>query len=211
MPRAGEWFENTVTGERARLDVSPDDTGGRRLQAQLWVQPKGAVMAAHVHDHLHERFTVLDGGLAVVLDGRPSVAGPGDVVDVPPGTPHDWSNQGSQVASVRVEIEGAAPMASRFAEAIEVGFGLANTGRTDDTGRPTLLWLAAMAREYRDVLRLTSPPAGVQAAVLGPLAVIARLAGRDPRADWLHGPGSPSRAASGMLLECPARPSASAA
>jgi len=102
MPRAGEWFENTVTGERARLDVSPDDTGGRRLQAQLWVQPKGAVMAAHVHDHLHERFTVLDGELAVVLDGRPSVAMPGDVVDVPPGTPHDWSNQGSQVASVRV-------------------------------------------------------------------------------------------------------------
>jgi len=145
----------------------------------------GAVMAAHVHDHLHERFTVLDGELAVVLDGRPSVAMPGDVVDVPPGTPHDWSNQGSQVASVQVEIEGAAPMASRSRR--------------------------RSAREYRDVLRLTSPPAAVQAAVLGPLAVIARLAGRDPRADWLHGPGSPSRAASGMLLECPARPSASAA
>ena len=137
---------------------------------------------------------------------------PGDVVDVPPGAPHDWSNQGSQAASVRVEIEGAAPMASRFAEA-DRGRLRARRHRPDGRHRadPTLLWLAAMAREYRDVLRLTSPPAAVQAAVLGPLAVIARLSGRDPRADWLHGSGSPSRAASGMLMECPARPSASAA
>ena len=74
-----------------------------------------------------------------------------------------------------------------------------------------VLYDARVAREYREVLRLTSPPPGVQTAVLGPLAVIARLSGRDPRADWLHGPGSPSRAASGMLMECPARPSASAA
>lgn len=35
------------------------------------------------------------------------------------------------------------------------------------------LWLAAVAREYRDVMRFRSPPALVQAALFGPLAALA--------------------------------------
>jgi quercetin dioxygenase-like cupin family protein len=193
MAAAGDWFQNIRTKELAQLKVSPDDTGGTRLEAELWLAPGGAVMGEHVHDRLHERFTVLDGELAVVLDGVRSTARAGDVLDVPPGCAHDWSNQGDVVAHVRVEVEGPAPMASRFAEMIEVGFGLANSGHTDAQGKPTLLWLAAMATEYRDVLRLTTPPAIVQRIVLGPLALVARLTGRDVRADWLHGPGAPAR------------------
>lgn len=193
MPPAGAWFQNVKTKELARLTVSPDDTGGSRLEAELWLEPGGAVMGEHVHDRFHERFTVLAGELAVVLDGVRSTAGAGDVIDVPPGRTHDWSNQGDVVAHVRVEVEGTAPIATRFAEMIEVGFGLANTGHTDEQGKPSLLWLAAMATEYRDVLRLTTPPAIVQRAVLGPLALVARLTGRDPRAEWLHGAASPAR------------------
>ena len=193
MVTAGEWFQNVKTGELAQLLVSPDDNNGTYLKAELLVEPGGAVMGEHVHDRLHERFTVVEGALAVVLDGVGSTARPGAVVDVAPGRAHDWSNGGTEVARVIVEVEGPAPMASRFAEMIETGFGLANTGRTDASGRPTLLWLAAMATEYRDVLRLTTPPAVVQRAVLGPLALLARVTGRDPRAAWLHGHASPSR------------------
>jgi mannose-6-phosphate isomerase-like protein (cupin superfamily) len=131
MPQAGDWYENRRTKELAQIVVAPEETGGRRLEADLWLQPGGAVMAEHVHDHLHERFTVLAGELAVVLGGVHTVAGPGRVIEVPPGVPHDWSNAGDAVAHVRVEVEGPAPMAARFVEAIEVGFGLANTGRTN--------------------------------------------------------------------------------
>jgi mannose-6-phosphate isomerase-like protein (cupin superfamily) len=194
MARAGEWFQNTRTKELALLTVSPSDTGGTRLEAELWLEPGAAVMGEHVHDRLAERFTVLEGELAVVLDGAQSIAGPGGVVEIAPGRAHDWSNAGATVAHVRVEVEGPAPTAMRFVEMIEAGFGLANAGHTDEGGRPTPLWLAAMATEYRDVLRLTSPPALVQRLVLGPLALVARLAGRDVRAAWLHGDGSPSRA-----------------
>jgi quercetin dioxygenase-like cupin family protein len=193
MAHAGEWFGNVKTKELAQLKVSPEETGGRRLEAELWLQPGGAVLGEHVHDHLHERFTVLEGELWVVLDGERSVAGPGTVVDVPPGRAHDWSNHGATVAHVRVEVEGQPPTVVRFTELIEVVFGLANTGHTDEAGKPTPLWLAATATEYRDVMRLTSPPAIVQRAVLGPLAAVARRRGCDPRAGWLHGPGSPAR------------------
>lgn len=76
---------------------------------------------------------------------------------------------------------------------IETGFGLANSGRTNAKGMPTPLWLAALAREYRDVLRFTRPPAAVQALLFAPLAALARATGRDPAAGWLHGEASPAR------------------
>ena len=192
MAPAGDWFQNVKTKELAQLKVSPEETGGRRLEAEVWLQPGAAVMAEHVHDHLRERFTVLDGELSVIVDGELSVAGPRAVVDVPSGRAHDWSNRGATVAHVQVEVEGEPPMALRFVEMIEVVFGLANTGHTDDAGKPTPLWLAAVATEYRDVMRLTSPPAVVQRVVLGPLAAVARRRGCDPRARWLHGPGGPA-------------------
>ena len=53
---------------------------------------------------------------------------------------------------------------------------------------PDALWLAAIAREYRDAIRFVKPPAAVQAALFGPLAAIARRTGRDPLAPELHGP-----------------------
>jgi quercetin dioxygenase-like cupin family protein len=195
MARAGDWYENVRTGELAQLLVSPEDTGGARLAAELYLQPGGAVVGEHVHDTLHERFTVVEGALAVVLDGQRSTAGPGTVVDVPPGRVHDWSNAGDGVARVHVEVEGPPPMALRFAELIEVVFGLANTRHTNAKGMPSPLWLAAMTVEYRDVMRLTKPPDAVQRLVLGPLAVLARRLGRDPTADWLHGDVAPARAA----------------
>lgn len=42
------------------------------------------------------------------------------------------------------------------------------------------MWLAAIAREYRDAIRFTKPPATLQAAIFEPLAAIARRTGRDP-------------------------------
>jgi hypothetical protein len=53
---------------------------------------------------------------------------------------------------------------------------------------PDPLWLAAIAREYSDALRLVKPPAAVQAVLFRPLAAIARRTGRDPLAPELHGP-----------------------
>ena len=42
---------------------------------------------------------------------------------------------------------------------------------------PGLLQLAVIARDYRDVIRFTKPPAVVQAALFGPLAAIGRARG----------------------------------
>jgi mannose-6-phosphate isomerase-like protein (cupin superfamily) len=193
---AGAWFHNPVTGELARMNVGPADTAGRRIDADLWLQPGAAVNGAHVHDRLVERFEVLEGEVGFAVGGEERVARPGDgAIEVPPGTVHDWWNAADGVAHVRVRIEAApgAPgrPAARFVSAIEATWSLGALGRTNAKGMPGPLWLAAVAREYRDVIRFTSPPGAVQAALFGPLAALARRTGRDPLDPALHGAGAP--------------------
>lgn len=192
---AGAWFHNPATGEISRLNVGPAETGGRRLDVDLWLQPGAAVAGAHVHDHFVERFDVLAGEVGFQVAGDERVARPGHgPVEVPAGTVHDWWNAGDGVAHVRVEVEATTQApgrpAARFGSMIETLWSLGALGRVNGKGMPDPLWLAAIAREYRDVIRFAKPPAVVQTALFGPLAAIARRTGRDPLAAELHGPAA---------------------
>ena len=189
------WLHNPVTGELARVNVAPDETAGRRIEVDLWLQPGAAVAGAHVHDTLIERFEVIAGEVRFRRGAETSTVGPGEAtVEVPAGTVHDWWNAGDGVAHVRVEVEAvpAAPgrPGDRFVSMIEVLWSLGALGRVNAKGMPDPLWLAAIAREYRDVMRFVKPPAAVQAALFGPLAALARSRGRDPLAGQLHGPAA---------------------
>ncbi len=52
------WFHNVETGEVGRTLLSPDDGKGDRLESELWLRPGAAVVGAHVHPALAERFEV---------------------------------------------------------------------------------------------------------------------------------------------------------
>jgi mannose-6-phosphate isomerase-like protein (cupin superfamily) len=193
---AGTWIRNPATGEIGHVTVGPAETDGRRLEADLWLQPGAAVVGAHVHDHIIERFEVVAGEVAFQLGAAERVARAGDsAVEVPVGTVHDWWNAGAGIAQVRFAVTAAAGApgrpAARFLETIEVLFSLGAVGRVNAKGLPDPLWLAAIAREYRDVVRFVRPPALVQATLFGPLAAIAHRTGRDPRRPELHGPTAP--------------------
>jgi quercetin dioxygenase-like cupin family protein len=172
MTRAGEIWTNDVTGERVVVREAPS-ADRDRLVADLYVAPGGAVALEHIHPAIHERFTVVRGRLGVKVDGTERVGRPGDVVDVPPGTPHDWWNAGEDEAHVVVEVEPA----RRFEEMIVTVWGLANAGRTDAKGRPGLLQLAVTMQEFQDVMVTTRPPRVVQRVLFGPLARLARRRG----------------------------------
>jgi mannose-6-phosphate isomerase-like protein (cupin superfamily) len=187
----GRWIRNPATGEVAHLIAA--DADGRRLSADLWLQPGAAVAGAHIHRHVVERFAVRVGEVGFNLDGEERVARAGDdPVEVPAGVVHDWWNAGGSVARVHVEVAAtpAAPgqPAARFVAMIEAAWSLGALGQVDSRGMPDTLWLAAIAREYNDAIRFVKPPAWVQAVLFGPLAAIARRTGRDPTAPRLHGP-----------------------
>ncbi|MEZ5100411.1 MAG: cupin domain-containing protein [Thermoleophilia bacterium] len=193
---AGTWLHNPATGEIGHVQVSPAGTDGRRLEADLWLQPGAAVVGAHVHDALVERFEVIVGEVGFEVGGARRAARAGDApIEAPAGSAHDWWNAGDGVARVRVTVEAIAGAAgrpaSRFVELIEALFSLGALGRVNQKGLPDPLWLAAIAREYRDVARFVRPPAVVQPILFGPLAALARRTGRDPRRAELHGPSAP--------------------
>jgi quercetin dioxygenase-like cupin family protein len=170
---AGDSLENPKTGELGTVVKSPWEGDDRSLEADLRVQPGGAVVGEHVHPHFDERFTVKEGRIGFRLDGEESIAGPGDVVEIPRGSWHDWWNAGEEVAAARVLVSDGA----RFLQMIETLFGLARDGHTNEKGMPDPLQLAMFATEFRDVLVLKRPPAAVQRLVFGVLCPIARARG----------------------------------
>ncbi|HET8951976.1 MAG TPA: cupin domain-containing protein [Solirubrobacteraceae bacterium] len=185
------WLHNPATGELACFDAGLAEADGRRLDVDLWLQPGAALARPHVHDHFVERFEVRDGVLGVQVAGEEGVARAGDApVQVPAGTVHDWWNAGDGVARVHVLVEAtpAAPgrPAARFVAMIEALWSLGALGRVNASGTPGPLWLAAIAHEYRDAIRFSSP----SGAVLRPLAAVARRAGRDPGRPELTGSGA---------------------
>ena len=173
MFRRGEVYENPVTGECAVVRVGTDETAGALLVVDLYVSPGGRVAAAHYHPTITETFTVVRGRVELMLNERQTIAVPGASITVAPGVVHDWWNAGSGEAQVRVEIAPAA----RFEAAIRNTFGLAQDGKTDSKGMPSLLQLALFAREFDDVMRFTRPPRLLQQVLFALLTPIARLCG----------------------------------
>ena len=169
----GETLENPCTREAGTLVKLPWEGDDPSLVADLHVQPGGAVVGEHVHRHFDERFTVKEGRIGFRLDGEESLAGPGDVVDIPRGSWHDWWNAGEEVGVARVQVSDGA----RFLQMIETLFGLARDGHTDEKGMPDKLQLAMFATEFRDVIVLRRPPAAVQSLIFGALRPIARARG----------------------------------
>src|SRR6516225_7990238 len=173
MSKAGDVFENPVTGERVVVRIGTEETGGELLVVDLYVRPGGAVMGEHVHPAIEERFTVLRGQVGFRLSGREAIAELGKKLIAPAGVPHDWWNAGPEEALVRVEIRPAA----RFEAMILNAFGLAQDGKVNQRGMPNLLQLTVFAREFADVMQFTRPPRIVQRVLFGLLTPLALLLG----------------------------------
>lgn len=177
MTRAGDVYENPVTGERAVVRVSPEESGGEVAISDLYVGPGGAVAGEHVHPDIEEVFTVVRGSVGFRVDGREDVAGAGRRLAVSPGVAHYWWNAGDEEAHVAVELRGNPSSIRGFVDMISTLFGLARDGKTDAQGRPNLLQTALFAREFDGVIRFTSPPRAVQKVLFAVLAPVARLLG----------------------------------
>ena len=169
----GEVLENPVTRERAIALELPWENAQGRVVAELTALPGARVAGEHLHPSLHERFTVMEGELTVVSDGRRSTVRAGEAADIEPGTWHDWWNEAATDALVRVEVTPG----ERFMHLIETTFGLAREGHVNAKGMPNPLQLALTAQEFSDIIVFRKPPPRVQRVVFGALAPIARRRG----------------------------------
>ena len=173
MTKAGDIFENPVTGESGYIRIGTQETNGALMVADLRVRPGGAVMGEHIHETMEEKFTVLEGAIGYKLGDEEGVAQAGESFYVPKNAYHDWWNAGDDEAHVIVEFSPAAD----FVAMITTYFGLAVDGKTNKAGIPNLLQLAVINAEFGHVLRLKNPPAWFQKLFFGILAPIGRMMG----------------------------------
>lgn len=173
MSKAGDVFENPVTGEYGYVRVGTAETGGRLMVADLRVRPGGAVLGAHYHPTIDEKFTVLEGQITYMKNGQQGVLKPGESADMPRGTSHDFWNAGTEEARVIVEIRPAA----RFEEMTITLFGLAREGKTNRKGMANPLQMAVIGQEFADVVVFLSPPPRMQRAMFAVMAPLGRLMG----------------------------------
>ena len=179
MP-AGDVVWNPLTGEKAMIVESAEESGGARIVADLAVETGGFVPGGeHVHDHCAEHFEVRAGRVRFVLDGAERTLAAGEQLTVVPGTWHRWWNAGEGEVQARVRVEPALS----FQEMILVAWGLCADGHTNAKGYPSPLFGALLATRYRREIRFRQPPGAVQRLLLPPLAALARRRGLERTVD----------------------------
>jgi mannose-6-phosphate isomerase-like protein (cupin superfamily) len=173
MIQIGDTIENPVTGERLVFRKTSRETGGQAVVIETFVQPNGFVAAAHVHPSQEERFEVLRGSVGFKVGRKKLVAGPGQRVTVPAGTPHKFWNAGEEEAHFVCEVRPAL----QFESLLETMFALAADGKTNRKGMPNPLRLAVIAKAHFDTVQLPFPPALLQRIALAMGSPLGRLAG----------------------------------
>jgi quercetin dioxygenase-like cupin family protein len=176
MITTGQTLRNRVTGETLVFRTTSADTNGERVVVETFVEPNGAVAAAHVHPAQEERFEVLAGEVEFRLGKRKLVAKPGDRVLVPAGTPHRFRNVGEETAHFVCEVTPALG----FEQLIETMFSLAEDGKVNKKGMPNPLRLAVIAKHHFGDVQLPFPPAWLQRLGLALGAPLGRLVGYRP-------------------------------
>jgi len=177
MAYAGQTISNPISGETLTFTQTAADTNGELLAFEMILSADGHVPGAHVHPEQEERFEVVSGTMKFRLNGKKVVAGPGDVVVVPPGARHKFANGGDTDAHVRVEVRPALKME----ELLETTVALAVEGKTNRKGMPKPVHLALFVEEYAREVRAPFPPAAVVRALMAPLRAIGRSRGHDER------------------------------
>jgi quercetin dioxygenase-like cupin family protein len=140
MAQPGQTVENRATGERVTFVRTAADTNGELLELDLVWPREGLRAPEHVHPEMEERYQVTAGTAAFRIGGEERTGRPGDVITVPPGTPHlAWNPTGGEVR-LKVEFRPAL----RWEDFVERLFAL-----TPASGEPDREQLGELMREFR--------------------------------------------------------------
>lgn len=168
-----EEIHNLRTGQRMRFLDPQDEPAGALLRIESVNPPSGVPEPEHIHPRQESRARVLSGTLLFSVAGREQRLAPGDAITIPAGTPHWFVNDGAEDAVSIAEFRPAL----RTAELFRTLFGLAERGKLNERGMPSLLALAALGSQFAEEIRATSPPWAVQRAAFAVLGPVARAAG----------------------------------
>ena len=183
MLRAGQAFENPVTGECMVFNATAHETDGRVLTIEFYVQPNvGKGLVAHVHPYYSERVEII-AGVAHYKVGRDELAAQtGDVVILPRHVAHihPW-NVGDEVLHWRKTTQLDKPgMQLLLASAafFESLYALAQQGRVGANGLPkNPLQTIVLLRALQPSAYVAGLPIWLQRPLFGALAALGQALG----------------------------------
>ncbi|GAB3315391.1 hypothetical protein GCM10027299_04510 [Larkinella ripae] len=171
MAYTNKTITNTKTGQTIRFLRTADDTFGELLEMEATFAPQTAEPVAHFHPHQVEDFRIVSGKLAVRIDGQVKFFRAGDRFHIPKNTVHSMWNVNDQPTVVNWQVSPA--LETEYF--LETTTGLANDGKTNASGVPSILQLSLLLGRFSSVFRLTKPGPAVQKLVvvlLGPVACL---------------------------------------
>jgi quercetin dioxygenase-like cupin family protein len=172
MIQPKEKLVNPRTGQTMIFLQTAADTNGELLQVET-INPRGGSEPEHVHPFQESRAEVLSGMLHFSIRGQQHVVRAGERIVIPPDTPHTFWNEGAQEARAIQEFRPALKSEDFFRSY----FRLAQEGRLDENGMPSLLQLAILVPAFANEIRPTSPPWALLRAITLLLRPIAKARG----------------------------------
>jgi quercetin dioxygenase-like cupin family protein len=129
-----------------------EESGGQRSLFEIELAPGGG-NAPHWHLTYAERFTAVEGELTVHVDGLEHALKPGDQATAEPGVLHRFSNETDEMVRFHVELT---PGHRGFEQTLQIGYGLAEDGLTNDKGIPKNLVHTAVLMDLGE-MRVAGP------------------------------------------------------
>lgn len=172
----GTALHNAFNHETFLFDDTTERAEWAGFRVRLGAGGSGAGAAVvHVHPGADEHFRVIEGRLRVRAGEGERLAGAGETVTVPRGTPHCFFN--GHAAETEVEIRFT-PGQRQLRFFVNVAYAAAHLpGWWHPDGRARLLPMALLLHAYPDEFRLAKPPPAVQSALFAALAPVARWRG----------------------------------
>lgn len=164
---------NPRTGQRTVFLQTAGDTNGAVLRMETFHAAHSPAEPEHVHPLQESSCQVLTGSLRFCINGKEQSVGPGEIVHIPPGTPHYFWNAANDEAHAIQEFRPALNIEDFFV----TYFALARDEKLNDAGLPNILQLAVLMREYDQAIRVTKPPRFIQQIIMRALEPVGRLFG----------------------------------
>jgi quercetin dioxygenase-like cupin family protein/uncharacterized protein YndB with AHSA1/START domain len=172
MVEPGAVLEAPTLGVRFEFRRTAAQTGGEYVELDVVGRPRGFIAQPHVHVAQVERHEVIEGAMAIRLDGRTRVLRPGESVETPAGTPHRHVAAGSGPGRVRL----TATPAGNTEAFVERLVAMDRAGDFTRLGLPKPVPGARLVLEFIDEAHASSPSPRVQRAVAGAILKAADLA-----------------------------------
>lgn len=172
MAFKGQVWDDPASNSKVEVLETAADTNGDRLCYRFTLKAGGFRPVLHLHEKQDEVFEILSGKLTYHLNGKVKIAGKGERIVLPKGSPHTHYNN---EASDLVMLQSITP-ALDAEWLIDSILGLTMDGRIVN-GKPKFLQVMIWLRYYNARTYLATIPIPVQNCLAFILAPIARLMG----------------------------------